>query len=278
VPPLADTRLPLVLFMHAFRGGDPEIYHPWINHLVRRGAIVLFPDYQSPDMTAETTIAEVGQEAPSLIRRALRDALAELASGDHAQPDLTRVAVVGHSLGAVLAADYTGTAGRESLPVPAALLLATPACRACGLSAVTGIPPTTRVLVVVGDEADETVATRLWAQMSAVPRTHRDYVRLRSDAHGDPPLEADHAQPGAGMGASVDALDWYGTWKLLDALMACAFVGEWCPFALGDTPEQRFMGLWSDGVPVREAIVTDAPGLPTAATEPASVPATIPAR
>jgi hypothetical protein len=56
---------------------------------------------------------------------------------------------------------------------------------------------------------------------------------------------------------ALDALDWYGTWKLTDALMACAFAGDWCDYALGDTPEQRFMGAWSDGVPVQELAATD---------------------
>ena len=59
---------------------------------------------------------------------------------------------------------------------------------------------------------------------------------------------------------TLDALDWYGTWKLLDALMACSFDGTWCEYALGNTPEQRFMGVWSDGVPVIELNVTDDPG------------------
>ena len=58
---------------------------------------------------------------------------------------------------------------------------------------------------------------------------------------------------------TLDAFDWYGTWKWLDALMSCAFDGEWCEVALGNTPEQRFMGEWSDGVPVTEASVTDDP-------------------
>jgi hypothetical protein len=54
-----------------------------------------------------------------------------------------------------------------------------------------------------------------------------------------------------------DAYDWYGPWKWLDALMGCAFDGEWCEYALGNTPEQRSMGTWSDGTPVEEAVVTD---------------------
>jgi len=30
-------------------------------------------------------------------------------------------------------------------------------------------------------------------------------------------------------------------------------------YALGDTPEQRFMGNWSDGTAVKELMVTDTP-------------------
>jgi hypothetical protein len=58
---------------------------------------------------------------------------------------------------------------------------------------------------------------------------------------------------------ALDALDWYGTWKLTDALLACVFAGAWCEHAFGNTPEQRFMGTWSDGVPVTELQVTDDP-------------------
>jgi hypothetical protein len=85
-------------------------------------------------------------------------------------------------------------------------------------------------------------------------------VTLSSDDHGEPALLADHFVPLTnGLDVSLDALDWYGTWKLTDALMACAFGGEWCEVALGNTPEQRYMGAWSDGVPVTEAVVTDDP-------------------
>ena len=44
--PVADVELPLVIFLHAFTIIDPEWYHVWIDHLVRRGAIVVFPDYE----------------------------------------------------------------------------------------------------------------------------------------------------------------------------------------------------------------------------------------
>jgi len=39
--------------------------------------------------------------------------------------------------------------------------------------------------------------------------------------------------------------------------MAQSFVAS--KYAFGNTPEQRFMGTWSDGVPVKELKVTDTP-------------------
>ena len=57
----------------------------------------------------------------------------------------------------------------------------------------------------------------------------------------------------------VNAMDYYGTWKLFAALTDAAFNGKNREYALGNTPQQRFMGVWSDGVPVRELKVTDKP-------------------
>jgi hypothetical protein len=57
----------------------------------------------------------------------------------------------------------------------------------------------------------------------------------------------------------VNALDYYGTWKLFDGLIDAAFTGKNRDYALGNTPQQRFMGVWSDGVPVKELKVTDKP-------------------
>jgi hypothetical protein len=58
---------------------------------------------------------------------------------------------------------------------------------------------------------------------------------------------------------TTDAIDFYGLWKLFDALCDAAFSGKNREFALGNTPQQRFMGKWSDGSPVKELVVTDKP-------------------
>jgi pimeloyl-ACP methyl ester carboxylesterase len=56
----------------------------------------------------------------------------------------------------------------------------------------------------------------------------------------------------------TNALDYYGTWKLFDGLADAVFRGVHREYALGNTPQQRYMGEWSDRVPVRELMI----GLP----------------
>jgi hypothetical protein len=55
-----------------------------------------------------------------------------------------------------------------------------------------------------------------------------------------------------------DAVDFYYYWKLWDALMDCALSGTNCDVAFGDTHQQKFMGLWSDGTPVTPLVVIPA--------------------
>ena len=269
--PAKAAALPVVIFLHGFTALDPEAYRAWIDHIVRRGAIVVYPDYQ--------VINPFGDDWQTFLPNtvsAVRAALTELATNGDVRPDLTRVAVVGHSLGGVLAAGYAAVAADEGLPVPGVLMSVEPGgCAGCGqipddegtpLPDLSKVRASTRAVVIVGDRDEvvgESGAKRIWAGLSAVPLDRRDYVTLRSDQRGLPPLRATHllAQTGR-FGGTVDALDWYGTWKLLDLLTDCSFQGQACDMALGDTAARRFMGVWSDGVPVKEALVTDDPGPP----------------
>jgi hypothetical protein len=117
--------------------------------------------------------------------------------------------------------------------------------------------------VTEGDDPDPVGAAavaRIWAGLGAVPLENRDVVTLVTDAHARPALATRHVQ---GLANQVpyppDAFDWYGTWKWLDALMGCAFDGEWCDYALGNALEQCLLGVWSEGVPVAEESVTNHP-------------------
>jgi hypothetical protein len=259
--PPADAPLPLVLFLvGGMNGRDPEGSQAWIDHLVRRGAVVVFPTGWSMSEIDETVFQ-------------VSTALAELERGGHAPVDLNRVAVVGQGHGGAMAA-HLAAPPREGLPAPAALMVVTPMTppidQPSSLPAdLAMLPATTRVVLVGADKALESGAElkAAWTaltQAGRVPAEQRSYVVLNSDAHGAPALVAtEFVGLSFVYGPEPDALDWYGTWKFLDGMMGCAFDGQWCEYAFGNTPEQRYMGTWSDGVPVNEAIVAGELGTPT---------------
>jgi pimeloyl-ACP methyl ester carboxylesterase len=260
--PAARTALPVVLFLSGCCGDPPlsdscpvECHTDWIPHLVRQGEILIYPIFTPKD--ADAHIAD-----------AMRGALAELQRGDHAKPDLQRFALFGWSFGGMLAANYLATAAAAGLPEPQAVMLFAPGCGdACTLADLSTVPATTRFLLIVSTadtmETNEDQPKTIWAQLSQIPAAQRDYIRIGADDHASPPPDADHTAPASGIDwATLDLIDWYGFWKPFDALMACTFAGKWCEFAFGDTPEQRFMGIWGDGVPVKEAVVTVDPGPP----------------
>jgi len=51
---------------------------------------------------------------------------------------------------------------------------------------------------------------------------------------------------------AANALDFYGPGNSSTGCVDAAFYGKNREYALGNTPQQRFMGMWSDGVPVKE--------------------------
>jgi acetyl esterase/lipase len=260
--PIASEPLPLVIFVHSYTRRSPGYYLGWIEHLVRRGAIVIFSEFEE-DATSGSGYRENLHEDVLGALDTLQD------RGVAYDPE--RVAVVGHSVGGVLAVDYASGAAAAGVPIPAVILSIAPGCAAemeCLDANPAKAPAATRALLVLeSEEADPTsggAANLIWERLSSIPSENRNILTVASDTYGVPWLLATHDQAHAAVpgdaefrGDVPDALDWYGTWKWLDALMSCSFTHEWCEYALGDTPEQRFMGTWSDGVPVAEPSVSN---------------------
>jgi hypothetical protein len=180
---------------------------------------------------------------------------------------------VGHSLGGVLAPNLAAFAEREGPPRPLAILSVEPG-KSWGPRAIQvpienliDIPAGTLLVTVAGDR-DRLVGTRdakrIFDEASNVASRDKNFIILHSDDHGGPALVASHIAPTAPIGAgargrTVDALDRYGAWKLCDGLFDAVFRGTNRRYALGGTPEQRFMGRWSDGVPVKALEVVRSP-------------------
>jgi acetyl esterase/lipase len=267
-PPPAHA--PVVVFCHGWAALAPDGYRAWIDHLVRRGNIVIWPEYQDSLLTPGRAFL------PKAIA-AVRGAFAALAR-EHAgvRPELDRVAVAGHSAGGLLAVQLAARAHAEHLPPLRVAFAVEPGDgRREGRGHATipaldlaSLPPATRLAIVVGADdhrAGEALGLELYDAASMLPAANREVIELRSDDHGAPALIANHLAPTAGKpprllrawsaefahAGDVDALDWYGTWKLLDALLASTFSDRDRAGAPGGDAAQLDMGRWSDGVPVR---------------------------
>lgn len=295
------AQAPVIAFLHGWGAMDPNLYGAWIEHLVRRGNIVVYPLYQD---SLRTPARDFAPNAAAGITDALRRLQDE---PGHVRPQLARFALVGHSMGGALTANLAATFEEEGLPRPRAAMSVEPARKLesqqhafIELEDLGRIPAETLLLAITGDRdtvAGDGDARRIFEESTAIPLANKDFVVLASDPHGQPDLLATHAAPSApkeitpassrsanprrarmlqrirerrgedgetmdraaARERAVDALDFYGTWKLFDGLTDAAFYGRNREYALGNTPRQRHMGRWSDGVAVKEMVVTDRP-------------------
>jgi pimeloyl-ACP methyl ester carboxylesterase len=302
----APEQAPLIVFNHGWGAMDPRTYKAWIDHIVERGNIVVYPLYQD---SLRTVVPDFTPNAIAAVQDAVRTLQNE---PGHVKPQLDKFAVVGHSMGGPISANMAALWKTQGLPSPRAVMCVepgktwgTPTWATIQLINLSQIPADTLLLTVTGDQ-DHLVrdidAKRIFNESTQVILTNKNYVTLVSDDHGQPALKANHMAPVAwaqmpevqqqvnskGVGPlrtllrqrieerqaannempdfgntdankTLDALDFYGTWKLFDGLTDAAFYGKNRNYALGNTPEQRFMGVWSDGVPVKELIVTEHP-------------------
>jgi len=247
---------PLIVFNHGWTAIFPIIYQEWIYHIVKKGNIVVYPRYQRG-------ISIGFKNFYSNAVQAVKDAIEELENGDHVRPELDKFAIVGHSLGGGFTAYMAADAQDAGLPIPKAIMPVQPAVLFGNNVDLSKIPNETLMLVIVGDN-DTVVGNEsgktIFYNSTQVPLLQKDFVIQVTDTYGEPDLVADHLAPICTPSSdTVDAMDYYSTWKLFDALTDYAFYGINKEYCFDNTSQQRFMGLWSDGTPVKELIVTDTP-------------------
>lgn len=234
---------PLVIFLHGWSAVTPDTYRGWVNHLAKRGNIVVYPRYQEGIFTSAMEFF------PNTLA-AVRDALAVLSKRGGVKLDLNRVAIIGHSAGGVQAVNYAATANGSGLPIPKAAMIVQPGQGAKGgiklVPMETGekISAALKLIVMIGDAdgiVGDTAGRSIWRETGHL--TDRAFVEVRSDGHGNPPLKADHLSPISWSKRATDALDWLGYWRTFDDLLDAAFSGK-------QIDVNRDMGKWSDGTSV----------------------------
>ncbi len=282
---------PAVFFHHGWQGMDPSHYGALIDHLAREGNVVLFPAYQESD----TTSPQIVVAATAGAERAM---IAELGRRGITL-DVQRVVYFGYSMGAAISLNLAVHAAAEHLPPPQALVLAAPGDAyhvAKGPDAKSIIPPmsalrpTLPVVIVTGAE-DHAIGVptgrKLAAALCTTAPDRKVFLLLPGDAHDGVTIHASHAAPGAPdtryaiplvtplpavpqriagrtgfeSSASLNQLDFFGFWKVLDAVIDSLAVApssspRYVPPAVvfrTGFPGQTYLGTWPDGTPYKSA-------------------------
>ena len=264
--PHADS-LPFLVFDHGFGEWNPLSYGSWLNHLIKRGNIVVFPRYQ---LNEYTTLPS--SFTPNAVAGILRAIDTIKAHPKWTQPELDNTFYLGHSYGGLISANLATQYATYGIPKPKGLLMACPGYgpypggELSSYAAMDSSIFVEDIFERTDSVVDSVFALQVFNQTTAVPYAHKNLVIHFADSTGKPPIVSDHEQPSCNDSvydngdrgivmsqlhyAATDATDFYCYWKLFDALEDCALTGGGCTTAFGDTYSQKFMGLWSNGQPV----------------------------
>ncbi len=259
----------VVVFVPGYGGYNPMIYGKWVRHLVKKGNIVIYPRYQ-------TNILFPGPEKfADNVATAIRYALSELEKPGHVKPIVSNLAFTAHSYGGVISCNLAINYESFEIPQPKVLMLCSPGTGKLSggrLASYEAMPPEVSLLMivsiddwVVGDE----FAMKVFNE--AKNAKHLNLLRQVADDHGFPAIEAHHNQPysldeafdtgsrsyssnKALRIATLDPVDFYGYWKIFDAMLDCNRFDQNCNVAYGGTEKQLSLGYWSDGVPVKPLV------------------------
>jgi acetyl esterase/lipase len=278
--PSLSGRVPVVFFHHGWQGMDPKNYGALIDHLVREGQVVVYPVYQNSAQTSPQLI--VGYAAA-----ADRAAMAMLAAR-RLTPDPARILYFGYSMGAAISLDLALAPARYGLPAPRAMVLLAPGDAPAVATGPEGasiigdlrrLPKTLPVAVMTGAQDTQIglpTARAIFPRLCGILPDRRVLMILPGDSHGGATVHAQHGAPGApdprydfalsdqnfpvllqgqpgfAVSPSLNQLDFYGFWKVTDALVASLPAGPLpgVVFGHGD-PAQLYLGVWPDGAPYK---------------------------
>jgi len=243
-PDIDDGMRPVVFFCHGIGADDPQNYDALITHLVSTGFCVIY----SPYRTSQAMIM------PQPAYGKMWDGLSKGAQHWSGLIDTSRIGFVGHSYGGGAVPSHMRRAIIErgwGYNGAFMFIMAPWYCHHITQNELRYFPGHVKMIVQVYEDDrvnDHRMAADIVSSIGISPADKR-LVTLHSDALGGAVLSADHGTPQD----PVDALDYYGIYRLIDALADCAFTGSRHARSVAFGPESfehRRMGAWSDGTPV----------------------------
>ena len=263
------ARAPLAVITHGYYefSGYEQLF-ALIRHTVLKGHVVIYPRWQTDIATPCPGPINIEPCMQSEVN-GIRGALAYLRAGKgRVQPRVKRTSYFGFSFGGIITTNLANRWRSLRMPKPRAVFLDDP--HDGGLvgydepaldDSLAGIPSTTLFQCHSGADGVISEANKangscnsVFPKLTTIPAKNKDLVLTHTDDHGLPTLSSGHGVCAAGRPTIAfgvpNAYDWNFCWKVWDALQSCAYSRKWCRYALGNTPEHRSMGRWSDGRPL----------------------------
>lgn len=246
--------VPVVFFAPGFNNNDPDEYRPLINHIVSRGYALVYAPFQV--VSGDISLHE---KRYNTIWTGFEEAVKRFGSSF----DLTRVGFAGHSYGAsALPAMMQRGVVEKGWGKNGAFIYAMAPWYVYEFSLKQYVdwPQQVKLLVEVYEDdgvCDHRMGKEIFERAN-LPSSEKDFIMLRGETRLGYKLNAEHGTPSTA--SDENALDYYGVYRLLDALADYVFNGSETGkrTALGNGgSEQRFMGKWPDGQPVREMLAGD---------------------
>jgi len=238
---------------------------------VKRGAIVVYPNYQRSLFTYP---AKFTRHAA----RGIRDGVKHVQENLPIELNLEEVSIVGHSFGGTISSNLLITYKEHGIPKPTVGLVCQPGYgpfKGARLKEYIGVHDDLMVTFVSGAQ-DKVVgsdfAFEIFSQFELEAGVQKSYLVHHPDKHGSPSIGAKHAEPcspnfdfdsgsrnfintASLQDGVANAVDYYCYWKILDAMMDCRFRNFNCDIAFTDSAKMTFMGEWSDGKEVKRLTV-----------------------
>lgn len=258
---------PVVIFIHGYGALNPMAYGGWIRHLVRRGNIVIYPRYQ------KNLLFPGPGKFDEHIARAIRQAHITLQDTGRVHPQWDQLLMIGHSYGGTMTAYFAARYKAYGLPKPLGIMLCAPGTGPFRSGRLTdyGAIPEDIGMLIISNAQDQVVGQQFQNRIfrTTDASSYRNMLLQKPDSHGLPELSAHHNEcysldkrfdvglrnptiARAYRVGNIDAVDYYGYWKLFDAMASCLRVGQNCTIAFGHTMEQTSLGYWSDGQKIVE--------------------------
>lgn len=261
----------VVVFVHGYGGYNPMIYGKWIKHIVQKGNIVIYPRFQKNNWSPRPP------KFVDNVAIGINNALAYLKKKSAINPITENLSFVGHSYGGVISANLAINYEKYDLPKLKSIMLVSPGSgpfKGGVLESYKAIPSDVKMLVMVSNN-DMTVGDKLGIRIyeTATNVEERNFIRQYHDSSINPAIYAGHnesyavdlefdngirnftAKRALRIGR-IDNVDYFGYWKLFDALLDCTRNKENCNYAFGNTAEQYSLGFQPNGTPLLPLEIT----------------------